>query len=174
MQTLTQKPTPTKFQITETSLTQHAVTWNDRTIGLIQCSPELGLNWEYVRYSAYPNTFMGSYDDCVAQAEQDYAEQNTPPQADVCLAEVIDFGPVSKPASRYSNGPIFIGGHSQVQLVSIRGLNDLPVDDRWTDTLWVPLGFAKTLRRGDMVECFQDLGKVGIRLPRFVASAIAA
>ena len=45
---------------------------------MIQTSPELGTQWEYVRYSRYPATFKGSYFECCEQATQDYDNTREP------------------------------------------------------------------------------------------------
>ena len=69
---------PNQFAITVTSDSQHAVKWHDQVIGLIQASPELGTQWEYVRYSRYPETFKGSYFECCGRARQDYENLHEP------------------------------------------------------------------------------------------------
>ncbi|WP_152532087.1 hypothetical protein [Leptolyngbya sp. Heron Island J] len=75
MKTLTQSPVK-GLEITQSSDSQHHVTWNGHVVGLIQTHPSLGLNWEYGRYSAYPNTFIGSYEQCCDRALSDYSDQH--------------------------------------------------------------------------------------------------
>ena len=64
-----------QFAITVTSDTQHAVKWHTQVVGMIQ---RLGTQWEYTRYSQYPETFKGTYFDCCEKARLDYENLNEP------------------------------------------------------------------------------------------------
>lgn len=80
-----------KFQIVEASSTQHTIKWNGQVIGMIQAAPELGLQWEYVRYSNYPTAFQGTYEECCAKAEADYQEAQEPAEPPVVQVTQVHY-----------------------------------------------------------------------------------
>ncbi|MEO1390991.1 MAG: hypothetical protein AAFV85_26970 [Cyanobacteria bacterium J06634_6] len=71
MKTLTQSAL--EFRVANPS--QTGIYANDEVIGLIQTHPELGPNrWEYRSYGDWENSFIGTYEECLALAEAEYLE----------------------------------------------------------------------------------------------------
>ena len=158
MQTVTQSPSKGESQIVASSPTQHHVKWNGQVVGMIQCSPELGLKWDYTRYSEYPKAFVGTYDECVEAAQADYDAAHQPEAIEATVTHIAND---SKPAYVHRRTSWRVSGSHNEVTVTVQ------VDDEVYEVL-TPTSFARSLTKGSVVELFPDkyTGRLCIRWTR--------
>ncbi|MEL7494356.1 MAG: hypothetical protein AAGJ95_10395 [Cyanobacteria bacterium J06554_11] len=141
-----------KFQVKQSTDTQQHVTWDDQVIGMIQCSPELGQRWEYVRYSQYPAAFIGTYEECCDQARKDYAaaHQPAPNTEELPSVTVVTVGEVNQPTYLAYRGTWKQYGPGFSRAVLVRYSNGKQAE------LWIPATVARTLRPGLTMLHYED------------------